>query len=306
MEVAMLAEEVLRRYVREVTGQLPIRMRSDVGLELTTLLREEMQARAEDSDRAPDETLALAVLESYGHPREVAHRYHPRWTIIDPADTRSFILSVIVGFAVLIAMSVPTALLTPAKLADRGLILVVWIGLVTLFFGIRSWARHRWPNQHAWNPRRDPDRVNRLAMVLLIAVIGITIALFAEPQQIFAWLTGGKQLAASLSYDPAFRSLRLPWLFAVWIVQAVMLAALAVRGRWNPMLRRVSMAANVAFVVLFAWYRADGPVMADPVPNQTVKAFMAMIALLLLIDLGVRLYQGAGRISDAKQPSTAR
>ncbi len=301
----MLAEEVLQRYVREVTGQLPVRMRSDVGLELASLLREELQARTEDSGRVPDETLALEVLESYGHPREVAHRYHPRWTVIDPADTRGFVMSIIVGFAVLVAMSVPRVLLTPEKVVDYGKILMVWTGLVTLFFGIRSWQRRRWPKKHAWNPHRDPDGVSRVGMVLLIVVIAITIALFAEPQRIFAWLTGGRQLHSSLSYDPAFRATRLPWLFGVWIAQAVLLAVLAVRGRWNPMLRRWNMWMSVALVALFTWYRADGPVMTEPVPNQTVKAFMAMIGLLLLIDLGLRLYQGAGRIPAAKQPSPA-
>jgi hypothetical protein len=246
----------------------------------------------------------LEVLESYGHPREVAHRYHPRWAIIDPSDTRSFFITVIVGFLVLVAMSVPTALLTPDKVRDHGVALMLWTGLVTVVFGLRSWSRRRWPDKSVWNPRRDPDRVNRVGMALLIVVIGITITLFAEPQRMFAWLTGGKQLASSLGYDPAFRALRLPWLFVVWIGQAILLAILVVRGRWNPFLRHVNMVLSGAFVVLFIWYRADGPVMAEAMPNQTVKAYMAMIGLLLLIDLGVRLYQEAGRNQAVKMNGT--
>lgn len=296
----MIAEQVLQRYVREVAGQLPVKMRSDVTLELTSLLREDLQARAEAAGRVPDEALAIEVLESYGHPREVANRYHPRWAVIDPADTRGFFMSVIVGFAVLVAFTVPSALLTPEKAIDHGEILVTWIGLVTLYFGIKSAVQRKWPKVQRWNPRKDPDRVNRLAMATLILVTAITIALMAEPQRIFAWLTGGRQFASTLDYDPDFRAYRLPWLFAVYIAQAVMVGILAVRGRWNPMLRRFGAACSIGFVAVFAWFRADGPVMADPATDATIKAFMAMIALLLLIDLGVRSYSHAGHGDPAK------
>ena len=89
MEVAMLAEDVLERYVREVAGRLPVRMRTDVSLELASLLRDDLRARAEAAGRPPDEGLATDVIEAYGDPRDVAARYNPRGAIIDPSDTRS-------------------------------------------------------------------------------------------------------------------------------------------------------------------------------------------------------------------------
>lgn len=301
----MHADQVIHRYVREVAGQLPVRMRSDVTLELNSLLREELLGRAEAAGRAPDEALAIEVVESYGHPREVAHRYHPRWTIIDPADTRAFFMTIVIGFAVLVAFTIPTALLNSEKLPQQGGILVTWIGLVTMFYGAKSWAFRNRPNQRRWNPHRDPDRVNRIAMAALLPVIAITIALFANPDGIFAWLTGGKQLAGSLIYDPGFRASRLPWMFGVWIAQAAMITVLIVRGRWNPLLRRVSMGLSAAFVVLFTWYRADGPIMMDSASNETVKAFMAMIGVLLLIDLAIRIYGDAGHAQAARLRSDA-
>jgi hypothetical protein len=294
MEEPVRADDVIDRYVKEVAGHLPIKLRADVSMEITSLLRDDLDAKAAAAGRAADPMLASEVVEAYGDPREVANRYHPRWAIIDPVDTRGFFMAVIIGFIVLVVMSVPTALLTPEKVRDYGTILMWWTGLVTAFYAVKSWHRRRWPKKYRWNPNRDPDRVTRVGLVAIILGIGISIALFAEPQRMFAWLTGGWRLASSFDYDPMFRAGRLPWLFGVWIGHALVLAIVAVRGRWNPLLRRIQLLLTAAIVVLFAWYRADGPVMAESVPNATVKAFMAMIALLLLVDIALRLYRQAG------------
>jgi DMSO/TMAO reductase YedYZ heme-binding membrane subunit len=60
------------------------------------------------------------------------------------------------------------------------------------------------------------------------------------------------------------------------------------------------MILSVATVVLLAWYSAAGTVMAEPVADATAKAFLAMFALLLVIDIGVRLYGQAGHVSPGK------
>jgi hypothetical protein len=291
---------MLERYVREVASQLPVRMRSDVTLELASLLREDLQAKAEAAGRAPDDQLALEVLQAFGHPRDIAARYHPRSAIIDPNDTRSFLWAVLIGSAVLVALSVPDALLAPGKSRDLGSILVWWFGVVALFFTVKGWLLRRWPRARRWSPdRNDPDRVSRVGMIALIVLIGVGIAAYSEPQRLFAWLAGW-HLPSSLDYDPGFRSLRLPWLFAVWIGQAVMLAVLAFRGRWNAPLRRAEMVLAVAVVALLTWFCADGPVMAEHVSDQFAKAFMLMIALILLIEISVKIYRQVGHLSAGK------
>src|SRR5262245_27457492 len=162
MEVAMRVEELLESYVREVAGQLPVRMRSDVSLELASLLREDLQARAEAAGRAPDEAMVVDVLKAFGPPREVATRYRPTPALIDPSETRNFLMTVIVGSAILVALSVPTAILTPAKHRDVGAALVWWTGLAAAYFVWKGWMRRRNPAKHTWMPgRRDPDRVSR-------------------------------------------------------------------------------------------------------------------------------------------------
>lgn len=292
----MRVEELLERYVREVAGQLPIRMRSDVALELASLLREELRAKADALGVEPDAKLAAEVARDFGHPNEVAARYHPRWAIIDPSDTHNFIMAVIVGGAIVFAASAPAALLSTTKTRSPEASLVWWIGVVVLFFAFRSWRRWRSPEKFRWRLKRDPDQVSRFGMIALILLIGVSIDIFADPQRTFGSLTGNPRLGAWLQYDSGFRALRLPWLLAVWIGQAAMLAVLAIRGRWTPWLRQVEIALTGLLFVLLAWFRAAGPVMADTSADQTAKAFMATIALFLLIDLGVKIYRRAGQV----------
>jgi len=301
----MRVEDMLEQYVREVAGQLPVKMRSDVALELASLLREDLHARAEAAGRAPDEALARDVLQAFGNPYEVAARYHPKGALIDPSDTRNVVMTVVVGGALLLAATIPTALLAPAKLHAPETYLVWWIGAVVLFYACKAWARRRWPKQRGWTPgARDPDRVSRIGIVAIILSIGLSIAIFGAPEQSFAWLTKGRHLTGSLAYDPQFRALRLPWLFGIWAGQAVMLAMIAWRGRWTPALRRVDMVLTASIVVLFLWWRADGPVMVEPVANVTAKAYMAMIATFLVIELAVRIYRQAGQVSADELQAT--
>jgi amino acid transporter len=213
----------------------------------------------------------------------------------DPRSARnaaaSWDLFRVVGGGALIAASVAIALWTPGGFQGLEASLVRCAGVVLLFVGVKNWASRR-SAKHEAVPR-DPDRVSRAGMIAIVAVIALSIALFAEPQRIFAWLSGGGRLASLFDYDPGFRSQRLPWLFAAWTVQAVMLGVLAARGRWNPQLRWASLILAATIALLCIWYRASGPVMAAPGADQTVKVYMELIAALLLIDVAVRLHARA-------------
>jgi hypothetical protein len=301
MEVAMRVEELLESYVREVAGQLPVKMRSDVSLELASLLREDLVAKAETAGRAPDEALAVEVLKAFGPPREVAARYRPSSPLIDPSETRNFLMTVIVGSAVLVALSVPAAILTPEKNRDVGASLLWWIGIAAVIFVWRGWVRRRNPAKYAWTPgKHDPDRVSRGGMIALLVMAVLGIVSFGMPRLAFGWLFGHGPIPTSLQFDPGFRVTRLPWLFAAWIWQALMLVVLIVRGRWSVTLRRMDLFLSIAVVALLAWYTGDGPVMLLAAPNQTVKAFITMIVLLLAIDIAVKVYRGAGQLSAVK------
>src|SRR5262249_22186792 len=143
-----------------------------------------------------------------GHPNEVAARYHPRWAIIDSSDTHNFLMAVIVGGAVVFALSAPAAILYPAKSRSSDSSLLWWIGVVVVFFAFRSWRRWRWPDKFRWRLKPDPDQVPRIGMIALILLIGVSIDVLADPQRTFGSLVGNPQLGSWLHYDPGFRTTR--------------------------------------------------------------------------------------------------
>ena len=73
----MHASEVIETYIDDTVRLLPRRQRDDVATELRSLLNEELHARAQESGRPPDESLALSLVRDYGRPNEVAARYQP-------------------------------------------------------------------------------------------------------------------------------------------------------------------------------------------------------------------------------------
>jgi len=81
----MDAQAVIDSYINTVAAKLPRRLRNDVGLELRTLLMEEVKAAATAEGREADDKLALEVVRSFGQPDAVAAHYHKRgFQIIEP------------------------------------------------------------------------------------------------------------------------------------------------------------------------------------------------------------------------------
>ena len=100
----MNATEVIEIYIGDTARLLPGSQREDVATELRSLLNEELQVRALESGRPPDESLALSLVRGYGYPNEVAARYQPPWAIIDPADSTNFMRAAIIGAGALVAI----------------------------------------------------------------------------------------------------------------------------------------------------------------------------------------------------------
>src|SRR5690349_7408782 len=100
----MNADQLIESYVSDVVRRLPRRQRGDVAVELRALLGEEMVGRVADRGSAQEGATsadAMALLTSFGRPAEVAARYRPALTIIDPADSRAFLKASVVGVALI-------------------------------------------------------------------------------------------------------------------------------------------------------------------------------------------------------------
>src|SRR6185369_19901 len=98
MEPPMNVEDMLDSYVSNVVKRLPRRQRVDVALELKSLLAEELAG--EDGIR-PTPERTLERLRAFGRPADVAARYRPAVTIIDPSDSRLFLRASVVGVAII-------------------------------------------------------------------------------------------------------------------------------------------------------------------------------------------------------------
>src|SRR6516165_6691537 len=159
---------VIESYVRDVTARLPGRDRTDVAMELRALLAEELAARSAAEARPADEAMTLALLRGFGSPAQAAMRYRPTPPLLDPADTRPFVLSGVIGALVLAAIAPLGAPHAPKDAATTAIL--AWLGLLVLVFATRNWAHRQWPSLAAWKPR-DPDRANRAANMALVAVI---------------------------------------------------------------------------------------------------------------------------------------
>ena len=97
----MNANDVIESYVNDVAVRLPRKQRNDVAFELRALIDEELQARADAGGRAVDAAMATAWLQAFGRPEDVAARYRPTLTIIDPADGHAFLRATFIGLAII-------------------------------------------------------------------------------------------------------------------------------------------------------------------------------------------------------------
>jgi hypothetical protein len=293
MEDPMDVDTLIDAYVQDVAQLLPRKQRNDVALELRELLREDLQSRAEAQGRALDADIALEGLRAFGAPKEVAARYFEPRTIIPPTETRRFLFAAIIGIAVLIALS-PLGN-PPPQSGDLGEAIFIWLGVLVTYFGLQGIVQRRKRAPQSWVPR-GRDNVNRLVPISFIVLIFVGIVAYGAPGWLFSQITRGGTLSATLDYDPAFYSSRLPVLFALWLCQAVLLAVLAVRGRWNPWLRRVDVGLGVAVIAVLIWFVAAGDMFKSPALNKAAPNLISTIVLFLLIDLGVKLYRGLGNL----------
>src|SRR5215467_9752779 len=157
----MTADELIDGYVAEVIMLLPRRQRRDVALELRALLTEEVDGAV--GAHPTREAAVRAVVAGFGRPAEVAARYGSPVAIIDPVDTRQFLLyagggAVFILYAGLLGGlvdAVPPADLQQAVNRTWPAVFA-WLGILVVMFGALGWYRRRFPGAIVWRPRPLP------------------------------------------------------------------------------------------------------------------------------------------------------
>jgi hypothetical protein len=289
----MDVDKLIDAYVQEVAQLLPGKQRKDVALELYGLVCQELQLRAATQGRPLDPDTALEGLRAFGKPEDVAARYYEPWIIIPPTATRKFTFAALIGALVLIALSPLSN--TPARSGQLAVAIFAWLGALLTYFAIQSLQDRRRNASNLWVPRPDGS-VSRVGSLAIIVMICIGIVAYGAPNWLFSQFTQGRSLPAWLNYDPSFQSSRLPVLFFLWGCQAFLLSVLAIRGRWNPMLRRVDVCLEIGVALVLIWFLVAGPVFKEVVPNKVAMSAIDVCVLLLFVDVGIKLYREASRV----------
>ena len=311
----MNVDEILDSYVSNVVKRLPRRQRVDVALELKSLLADELAG--EDGTR-PTPERALELLRAFGRPADVAVRYRPAVIIIDPADSRVFLRAAVIGVAIIWLVGLLAVLrerdtLDGLQLFQRwytgaGLPALWWPGFLVVCSAVAAWVRRRWPRLRQWSPRPvDRDRVNRFwyGLAVIGAVAGI-VAL-AAPRLWLDAVFGGRAAAqadAAFAYDSSFVRVLGPAVLVVVGLDVALLFALLVRGRWQPLTRRIDIGLNLATCALLTWILFAGKIFQAEPTNQIVRLALLIIVVTSLIAVARKLR--AVRLRSALAPQTGR
>jgi hypothetical protein len=297
----MHATEVIETYIDDTVRYLPRRQRDDVASELRTLLNEELQARALESGRSPDEGLALSLVRGFGRPNEVAARYQPVWTIIDPADSGTFARAAIIGVGSLLMLGALTRMLpSPSGIADDlvEIGILAWLGVLVVAFGAKNWIRRRWPTTAAWKPR-DRDRVNRVGTAVLVPIATFFVVLYGAPTWVLDRISGGRFETAWSAYSADFQRLRLPVFIGLMVGLLALLSFVAIQGRWQWLTRRINIGLNIALAGLILSFAVMGNIFQSSVVDQIARDVLALVAAIYVPSAGAQLYGEIGRVNRA-------
>lgn len=300
----MDTNDVITSYVNEVVLQLPRKQRNDVAFELRALLLEECQAKAEEMERPLDAEIVIEFLQGFGHPNEVAARYQPAVTIIDPSDGSKFLRLSIVGLLLIWGLGLLANFSQPINTTTDfirtlgswwGKTVIPsfwWPGVLVVSFGLASWARQRRPIQSKWKPRA-PDQITggRAAMALGLVAMLCGIYLLINPTWILDIVWSGKAAPAAytaLTYTDTFLQRQAPYLLTLVLLNIPFFFAVIIQGHWTNTLRGIETGLSLLTCAVMTWAIVDGAIMMSPASDSTAKFFMGMIVAFSLLTIIVQ------------------
>ena len=302
----MESKEVLECYVADVAARLPRRQRNDVAFELRALLDEELQARAEAAGRSADAAMAIEFLRNFGHPAEVAGRYRPALTIIDPGDGQRFLRATVIGLLVIWC----AGLLKSIELGQAsGLDLLSlaghwwgntvipslwWPGVLVVGFAASAWSRRRWPERADWKPRSaDGSGGSRLSLIMGLVGILFGAYILVNPHWVLDFFWNGKAAPAAyaaLSYTEDFLRIQAPILLGLILLNIPLNVAAIVSGHHSAMMKRLDALLTLLTCAAMIWAVADGPILQLAHSDQMAKLLMVLVALYVLVSLALRQF----------------
>jgi hypothetical protein len=312
----MNANDVIESYVTDVALLLPRRQRNDVAFELRALIDEGLHDRAEAEGRAIDVVMATDFLQAFGRPRDVAARYRPALTIIDPADGHRFLRATVIGLAIIWCLGLLERLEQPigsgaellGVIAQWWLGTVVaslwWPGVMVAGFGTAAWVRRRWPNAAAWTPR-SRDRLQGGRVGTAMALVGMLCGTYVllDPRVVLDTVWNGRAALVAyeaLTYTETFLQRQAPWVLATLLLNIAVFMVVIAMGRWSAVMRRIETGLSLITCALLAWTVLDGPVFMSGRSDGTAKFLLALIVAYTLIHFAVKAYRRIRPMPDRR------
>ena len=301
----MNANDVIDSYVTDIAERLPRKQRNDVAFELRELLNEGLRDRAEAAGRGADAAMATEFVQAFGRPSDVAARYRPALTIIDPADGPGFLRATVIGLGLIWCLGLVLHLRQPIHSAGDLLTALGqwwgatvipslwWPGVLVAGFGLASWVSRRWPQRAEWKPRAA-DRIHGSRAGMVLGLVGILCGVYVllDPRWVLDLLFGGRAAPAAydaLTYTGTFRHRQAPWLLVLILLNGPLFLTVMVKGRWSAIMRRIEMGLGLVTCAVLVWTVLDGPVFIAPASDKTVKFSLVLIVAFTLSSLGINL-----------------
>lgn len=305
----MDAQSVIDSYINNVAARLPRKLRNDVGVELRTLLIEQLTGAAADVGRAPDETLAIEVVRRFGRPEEVAARYSPRgFQIIEPEHAPAFAKLSAICVAIQWALTLPAVFASRTTIGEWwlswGFGALAWVGALVVWFGLATWVRRRspvdpesfsrpWTHFLFWLPLPadwrpvDRDAFERRAELSALP-LGLVLTIFLiAPVWFLDLLTPAGTNTLWARYDEHFRHTLLPAFIVLLLVRLALCAAAGINAQLRARLEIVRFGLWVCFVALLYWAVLGWDIFAGPVVDALFKSWLLIFLLVNTIQIVV-------------------
>jgi hypothetical protein len=318
----MDTQAIIEDYVNKVAAKLPRKLRNDVGLELRTLLTEQLRSAARDAGRSPDSQIAMDILRCFGRPDEVAARYAPRgFHLIEPEYSPVFVTLAAICVAIQWAVTLPAVFSSRMTIGDWwlrwGFSAFSWVGFLVLWFGIASWIQRRFPIDpvsgmrpwthwifwvpfpRAWSPG-EPEAEEWRAGIKAAPLGAVLTIFFISPAWILAHLLPAGTNTSWALYDEHFQRWLLTPLIVLMAVRLVLLAVAALNERRRAQTETFRFGLWVCFVALLYWAAFSGRIFAHAITDALFKTWLLIFLLVNTIQILVWIWRAVIRVRIPK------
>lgn len=310
--------ELVNRYISAVQRYLPEEKRSEIGRELTAHLLDKMENQQDVLGRNLTDDEVAAILQQWGHPRQVAIQYVPPTPLVSSELMPMYKKTLIYIFGLVFALHCLGSSVQLLKLEDFNIVQVVFQSIfgffdsaATTFFVVTmvfyaysvSGAEQSWLLSNRWRvqdlpPVSRPWQQMNFTDLFTDLVTTVFLLLLLWP----SWWMSTETLASNrVMLAPELQ----PWV--PWVTAFLLLAVLInlwwlLRPYWTRLTLSINVVLNVVFSGCFValWFVPTVLVGTDnPLPrlltiedvNRVVRGFVLFAGIVCLYEIGRDLYR---------------